>query len=487
MLQQKMQNFLGRNINAICPNNFHDADANHCAHFVSHALGIRSSFNCREFKGGSGAPANIRVHEVFALCPKVGKKADMDLSKDQLVFVTLAQNVTIATKTMINIPQKHIGVYAGGMVYHYSNGGDKVVKQTLDEWETTFQNAYSGVQGIFFGHFPAGVDIDAAAPVSSASPATAPAATTTLTATATPDADASGFKLEKTGKVWSATRKGEADSFLVGKEIMDSANGYFGLFVPAGSYYGPTYSGADYEARFGQYAYLLELTGHGESKNRFNLINTYDRAKFTFGFYQLAAHTPGDNLILLMRDLVSAGVTQDYFPDLKIVNGALHRMDAGGGSTNLETPQPTGPDDEQQLQRFMDYLNPQRQVLDKEEVLNSARFMHMANTKQAARDIQVERAAKILEGKMARYGQRYNLDGKSDLICAIIADIHHQGRAKVAKVKLALASSDPINQLIDINARYATRAADLREVIARLKQAGKIGQLKYNAASNTFV
>jgi hypothetical protein len=471
MLKDTLEGHLGKNIDKICKNRFHTASENHCAHFVSHAVGIESSFNCRDFKGGSAAPANIRVHEVFAICPKVGKKANMDMSKDQLVFVTLASNVDIATKTMINIPQKHIGVYSGGHVYHYSNGKDKVVKQTLADFEATFQATYSGVQGIFFGHFPTSATMPQAA-IAPEGPATATPA---------------DFALVQTGKTWTATRHGETQSFLVGKEFKNAGAGYFGLFVPVGSYYGPEYKGDDYAARFGHYAYLLELSGHCESKNRFNLINTYDRAKFTYGFYQLAAHTPRDNLILLMRDLVRDGVASSYFPDLKIIDGALHKVAADGGSTNLEAVSPTGPDGEEQLQAFMDYLNPRRKEIDREEVLNSAKLMHLANSSARGRELQVERSAKILEGKMARYGTIYELNGKSDLICALVADIHHQGRAKRSRVKQVLAGSNVVDKLIDINADYKQRAKDLREIIAKLTADRHLGKLKYQAGSNTFV
>jgi hypothetical protein len=469
MLRNTLDGLLGKNINVICLNNFHQADENHCAHFVSHVLEIPASFNCKEYKGGAKPGANIRVHEVFGLCPRVGTKAQMDMGREQIVFVTLAANVNVATKTMINIPQKHMGIYSGGHVYHYSNTADKVVKQTLADFERTFQNAYSGVQGIFFGHFPAGAG---AVPAAEVATGVAPQA---------PD-----FKLEKEGKQWFATRKGETVRFYIGREVADSAAGYFGLFLKGNEYHGPQYRGDDYAGRFGHFAYLLELSGHCESKNRFNLINTYDRAKFTFGFYQLAAHTPNDNLILLMRDLVGSGIAKNHFPDLKMINGALHQVDADGGTTNLEKSSPTGPGGSEQLQAFMDYLNPRRKELDREEVLAAARIMHLANTSAEAREVQVERSAKIMERKMARWGTKYHLDGKPDTICAVISDIHHQGRASVARVKEALASAKPLDNLIDINANYAQRASDLRTIIKQLTDAGHLGQLRYREASNTF-
>lgn len=470
MLKDRLEALLGKNINQICPNNFHAADENHCAHFISHVMNIQTPFNCRQYRGGNSTPGNIRVHEVFPLCPKVGLDSDMDAERDQLVFITLAQNVNIAAKTMVNIPQKHVGIYCDGNVYHYSNGGDRVIKESIGSFKNKFQQTYSGHQGLFFGFFPGeAVTVDVELDGHNVS------------------ADIA-FALSKTGTRWFARKVGDAASaqFLVGKETKNRAAGYYGLFVPVSEYYGPEYKGRDYEARFGHYAYLLELSGHCESKNRFNLINTYDRAKFTFGFYQLAAHTPDDNLILLVRDSIEAGVTDPYFPELKMINGRVHRVARDGGQTNLEQVFATGPNGDAQLQLFMNYLNPNRWALDEQEVLHAARFMHMANTAARSREIQAERAAEILERKMARYGARYELDGKSDVLCALVADIHHQGRASRARVKAALASGAPERNLIDINSNYASRAADLRHIIQRLRDEGHLGTKRYKAASNDF-
>jgi hypothetical protein len=90
------------------------------------------------------------------------------------------------------------------------------------------------------------------------------------------------------------------------------------------------------------------------------LVNTYDRARFTFGFYQLAAHTPDDNLILLFRELLKLQNAATYFPDLTLQSNRVHRI-AGGQSHSLETVtsvhRPNGKL-EKQILGFMAYLNP---------------------------------------------------------------------------------------------------------------------------------
>ena len=267
-----LEALLDKNINQICPNRFHDAAANHCAHFVSHAMAFGFSFHCRQFAGGSKPGANIRVHEIFAQCPRVGNWEEADPGADQLVFVTRKDVVNLATKTMQNIPQKHIGIYHQGLIYHYSNTEDRVVKQTPDAFLQRFQAAYDGDQGLFFGHFPQS-ELEL---------------TVDPTGTNVP-AGAAAFELTKDGSRWMARRTdiGGSSPFLAGVEVRQPARNFFGLFFPANAYYGPVYDAAAYQPVLDQWAYLLDVTGSAESKNRFNLINTYDRARFTFGFYQL--------------------------------------------------------------------------------------------------------------------------------------------------------------------------------------------------------
>ena len=280
-----LESLLGKDIKDICGNGFDDPNLNHCAHFVSHAMGLNFSFNCAQMTGGHNAPANIRVHEVFAQCPRVGKWEDADTSVMQLIFVTRKDVVNIATKTMQNIPQKHIGIYSSGNVYNYSNTNDRVVKQSVSDFLARFQAIYTGDQGLFFGEIP-GSDLHLTVDLSGASVATG-----------------TSFSFRNQGKQWFATRSdipGEQE-FYVGSEVIQPSRNFYGLFHPVPSYYGPVYDATQYVSTLDQWAYLLDVTAVCESKLRLNLINTYDRARFTFGFYQLAAHTPKDNLILLFR------------------------------------------------------------------------------------------------------------------------------------------------------------------------------------------
>jgi len=470
-LKARLDGFLGQSIAQICPNKFHDLSQNHCAHFASHAVGMPFSFNCKDFKGGTAEPGNIRVHEVFAQCPKVGRFGDADLTRSQLVFITRKSHVDLDAGTMVNHPQKHIGIYCDGHVYHYSNTPDEVVKWTPEKFESTFQAIYAGDQGLFFGLFPnenLELTIDTSGQQVSAGLA---------------------FELERDNGTWFATAQSGPDQqrFLVGKEF--SKDTYHGLFIPVSQYYGPQFRAEDHRSRIDHWAELLETTGHCETKNRMNLINTYDRAKFTFGFYQLAAHTPGDNLILLFRRMVGLDRAGDYFPDLRLHNGRLHRIGSDGALSDLETEMNTGPNGARQLQLFMNYLNPNRFQFDTQEVLQCARVMHWTANDPVLRALQVDVAVEILQHKISEvYHRRYGMDGMSDVLCTIIADIHHQGRASRKTVTQALASNDPREALLHVNhSQWKTRNTTLKAKIETLEAEGRLGTKRYDAGLNEFV
>jgi hypothetical protein len=259
------------------------------------------------------------------------------------------------------------------------------------------------------------------------------------------------------------------------------------LYIPVAEYYGPRFDGSDYAGFIDHWAYLLELTGYCESQNFFNVVNTYDRAKFTFGFYQMAAHTPKDNLILFFRSAVKAGELAGHFPDLNIVNGRLHRMGKDGTTTDLEAEFNTGPQGEAQLQLFMNYLNPNRWQVDEQEVLQSARLIHGVLHDASLRKRQVQTGVDILSRKMQTYAKWYDLDGQTDVVCGIIADIHHQGRGTRNTVRNALKAADKVEALIAIGSKaYPNRSKDLAEKLKEMKDSGKLGSKRYDEALNEF-
>ena len=447
---------LDKTISDCCENGFTGSNINHCAHFVCHVIGGDFGYTCKKHTGGRKPGANIRVQEVFAQCPRVGAWP-YDGDDACLIFVTRKENVDVSKKAMVNHPRKHVGIWQDGRVYHYSNRRDIVVRQTFDEFRRDFDGAYGGEQGYFFGTVPGS------------------ALTLRVDLTAATVDGARQFRIEERDKRYYA-RDSDGPEFLLGRKTKYGSR--YGLFQRAGEYYGPTYRAQDYEPMFDHWATVLELIGFNESENHFNVINTYDRAAFTFGFFQLAAHTANDNLILLVRRLLDTEEGRAYFPELSLIHGRVHRVNDDGTEWDLESDPA----------RFMAYLNPSSKAVDDQELLHVARFIHGANTSQLLRDIQVETAAAITMHKAeTRYGPWYDLDGASDTIVAVIADIHHQGRAAKTAVRAGLASSTPEEALLGLGeAQYPERVSTLRTNVRTFKAQGRLGRKHYRAASNTF-
>lgn len=148
----ELQKFEGKRIDAICDCAYHSNADNHCAHFVSHALGLHFGFTCKNMTGKGAQGANIRVQELFPRCRQVGKWSDRPAHLTVcLAFVTSEKNVNLATKQMVNVPRKHIGIYNLGSIWHYSNTANKVVKQSPEQ----FARHYAGTDiGMFYGEIP---------------------------------------------------------------------------------------------------------------------------------------------------------------------------------------------------------------------------------------------------------------------------------------------------------------------------------------------
>ena len=67
-----LDSYLGKHIRDVCGNDYVNDGDNHCAHFVSHVLGLRFGATCHMMGKGKVPGANLRVQEVFGRCVKVG-------------------------------------------------------------------------------------------------------------------------------------------------------------------------------------------------------------------------------------------------------------------------------------------------------------------------------------------------------------------------------------------------------------------------------
>ncbi len=151
----QLDSWLGKGISEICTNGYADNSLNHCAHFVSHALGLRGGYTCRHATGGRNTGASLRVHEIFG--QSSGQVEILQCSNDLtgLIFVSRSTSFRThgGTPVMANVPKKHIGILAAGFVWHYSNTRDQVVKQTM----SSFLGHYPGqVNSLWYAEPPAG-------------------------------------------------------------------------------------------------------------------------------------------------------------------------------------------------------------------------------------------------------------------------------------------------------------------------------------------
>jgi hypothetical protein len=145
-----LNTYVGKHIKDICECQLIDDSLNHCAHFVSHAMGFHFGYTCKHQTGKGEKGASIRVHELFAKCSEVGNWSDLKAASC-LVFVIASSNVKLESKVMTNVPQKHVGIYISGTIWHYSNSRDKVVTQTPE----AFGKHYPGTKiALFYGTFP---------------------------------------------------------------------------------------------------------------------------------------------------------------------------------------------------------------------------------------------------------------------------------------------------------------------------------------------
>jgi len=153
LTQDLLTTYLGRHIKQVCPNEFNNDGDNHCAHLVSHIMRYRFGVTCRVMGKANAAGANIRVQEIFPKCPTVGAWASRPSSViNCLAFITNPSNVDLAHKVFNNVPRKHVGIYFGGVIWHYSNSQHRVIKQTPEQFSHHYP---SPDNAMFYGILPA--------------------------------------------------------------------------------------------------------------------------------------------------------------------------------------------------------------------------------------------------------------------------------------------------------------------------------------------
>lgn len=290
------------------------------------------------------------------------------------------------------------------------------------------------------------------------------------------------FSFSQSGTSRFAQVIGSGDpKFLVGKETLYQHTKH-GLYNPS-ILNGLVYKPDDYKAEYGFWAHFIAPTAKAESNNSFVCLNTYDRAKFTFGFMQFAAHVPNGDFVRYFKELLALPVARDYFPKLVVQNNRIFYRESSGTLTQLENDATT--------EGLMKYLNPSLDQIENQEIICAARMVHWAMKDAAHRRLQVKVSIEVFKEDMKRHAQSYNLDGYPDKVCQVICDIRHQGRATSQQIINALNTGGNFEtaytRLLQLGQPlYAPRISTVRTVIKNLIDAG-IFRRKYKKSTNAFV
>ena len=284
------------------------------------------------------------------------------------------------------------------------------------------------------------------------------------------------FQIERTANNFFARADGQR--FFVGRRVPYGGNiGLYNIF--GGSPLTPLfYTAADFAIGHGFWADFIEPTAICEGRS-FLTLNSYDRAAFTFGFGQFAAHVPDGDFVKMLRALLARPEADDYFPHLELAGGRIHRV-TDAGLSPLESATST--------EALMRYLNPTLNEVEDAEVIAAAKLIHWATHHASARDVQVSTMVATYRSFMARADKRVSINGRPADQCLVIADILHHGRAGKMTWPLvaeALASPSPLAKLIAIGApQWDGRKATLKKAIAARPQ---LAAKRWSRAAGDFV
>jgi hypothetical protein len=256
-----------------------------------------------------------------------------------------------------------------------------------------------------------------------------------------------------------------------------------GLYNLGSSQPNLVYRHEDYSAAFGFWAAFIYPTAMAESKGSFIVLNTYDRAQFTFTFMQFAAHVPNGDFVDFFKKLLALPNGPDYFPRLVLQNNRIHYKNSNKTLKQLE--------DDDSTQALMDYLNPGRTEIENQELICAARFVHWATNDPKHREIQVQCAIDLYRDNMVNYDKRFNLDGAPAKVCQVICDIRHQGRGKNDRIAAALSTNGDwekayANLLTIGESNYKSRIDTLKKTIASLEKANLFNK-KWSREKKQFV
>ncbi len=293
-------------------------------------------------------------------------------------------------------------------------------------------------------------------------------------------------EIARNGKTYSAkTQAGEA--FIIG-----TVTSYTDDMARVGLFQGKAairdtlklgvYQASDHPD-LGLWAHFIEPTLAAEGGARYATLNTYDRAAFTFGAPQLAAHTPNKNFVIYLRALLDLPNAALHFPELSLrANASGQRvvhLKTASSFVDLEKAEavtrPNGRTDVQ-LTRLMAYLNPSATGVDDAELSAAARLMNWLRLDPRAKQLQIAIFVDHMKEKLTTAKHKVSgFDGRDWRIALWIMDILHQGRGTYREIDRAIRSPDPETSLKKIGA--ASYSERIRAVGASVDQLAAHGIL----------
>jgi hypothetical protein len=292
------------------------------------------------------------------------------------------------------------------------------------------------------------------------------------------------FDVVRDGKKFSA-RPDNAAAFAIALKVryLNKNTGVerFGLSND-GNYFGSAeakkqlYLAADYDSVYPFWCDFIEPTAICEGQS-FISLNTYDRARFTFGFGQFAAHVADGDFIRWFRDMLQRPESVDYFPNLEVLDGRIVKVE-GTKKVPMETKDSTEP-----LQL---YLNPTLNDVEDAEVVAAAKLIHWTGNHPEARLLQVQHMINTARRLVKESDKRLGLDGLGADLCCVVMDVRHQGRAGFDDLQAALLANKPYEALLEVGGHgEPERVKNLKAALVTRRATLK--KKKWSRAMSDFV
>lgn len=243
------------------------------------------------------------------------------------------------------------------------------------------------------------------------------------------------------------------------------------------------YDAGTYAPIHGIWSQLILPTATAESGLWFERLNTYDRAAFTFGFFQAAAHYPEANFILLFKDMLKRPEASLWFPELLLratPTGSRLFWLKNGEEIDLEVSERRSPtNSEPNLKRFMAYLNADKTKVDDQELSVAARLLGWTRNEHGCRALQVQHAIAGIQSRLRQF--RKTLTGRTIDQCLMAADINYQGRAGGSSILAALHSASPYAELCKLgDPKFQDRVTTVSAEIGYLMKKPEFRSLRFD-------